>query len=307
MKKIINDTLRRLADRYMGAISAEKQKLLDCQGAVEEDVNISHQPIRPEEIALRNRAASRLTHQEIQNQINLEDIINLADQNLACEQENIGNGGEMDIDWFNQFSKYAMGVSSDVMKKGWAKVLANEIRKPNSFSFRTLNLMSMLTKQEAETVRKLAQYVIYSSNGKAGYILSSKRIEEIEFDDILLLAELRLIDSSSELGLTIEKGDEEDFNCLMRNKDIGLFFNSERDQMFFRIYKLTSTGLELMKLNDDVELNIDYLKEYAESLTKIDTTMNITCSKIINLTSDNVDLDEEHPYFRIGPKFAEKQ
>lgn len=139
------------------------------------------------------------------------------------------------------------------------------------------------------------------------HILNSKQIEEIEFDDILLLGELKLIDSSSELGLTIKRLDEGDFNCLFRNRKVGLFFNTEKDQMFFRIYKLTTTGVELMKLNNDVNVNIEYLKEYAESLTKIDKTMNITCSDILNLSENNVDLDEQHPYFRIGPKYADNK
>ena len=309
MKKIMNNTLRKLADNYMGAGLLSKQNILDtdAQGGEEMNVATSYELSPTEVKGLRSRAASRITRQEIQNQINLEDIISWADQNLACEQDFRDESVEIDIDWFNQFSKYAMGVSSDVMKKGWAKVLATEIRNPNSFSLRTLNLMSMLSRQEAETIRKLAKYVVYSSSEKEAYILNSKQIEEIEFDDILLLGELKLIDSSSELGLTIKRLDEGDFNCLFRNRKVGLFFNTEKDQMFFRIYKLTTTGVELMKLNNDVNVNIEYLKEYAESLTKIDKTMNITCSDILNLSENNVDLDEQHPYFRIGPKYADNK
>lgn len=309
MKKILNNTLRRLADNYMGDGMLSKQILLDTDAHGGEKITVANAYEQsPTEIReLKSRAISRITRQEIQNQINLEDIISWADQNLACEQDSHDEIEGIDIDWFNQFSKYAMGVSGDVMKKGWAKVLASEIRNPNSFSLRTLNLMSMLSRQEAETIRKLAKYVVYSSSEKEAYILNSKQIEEIEFDDILLLGELKLIDSSSELGLTIKRLDEGDFNCLFRNRNVGLFFNTEKDQMFFRIYKLTTTGVELMKLNNDVDVSIEYLKEYAESLSKIDKTMNITCSDILNLSENNVDLDEQHPYFRIGPKFADKK
>lgn len=168
----MNNTLRKLADNYMGAGLLSKQNILDtdAQGGEEMNVATSYELSPTEVKGLRSRAASRITRQEIQNQINLEDIISWADQNLACEQDFRDESVEIDIDWFNQFSKYAMGVSSDVMKKGWAKVLATEIRNPNSFSLRTLNLMSMLSRQEAETIRKLAKYVVYSSSEKEAYI-----------------------------------------------------------------------------------------------------------------------------------------
>lgn len=37
---------------------------------------------------------------------------------------------------------------------------------------------------------------------------------------------------------------------------------------------------------------------------KNDPTMSITCSKILKLNENSVDMDEDHPYFRIGKKFV---
>lgn len=306
INKIMNEALRKLAESYIGSGVESKQKLLVSSEDAEEGARSANQLAQSDDDGLIGRTVSRISHQEIQNQKNLEDIISLADQDLACKPDK-GHGGEMDEGWFSYFSKYAMGVTNEDMKKGWAKILAGEIRIPDSFSLRTLNLMSMLSRKEAEVIRKIAQYVVYTSDEEEAYILSSKKIEEIEFSDILLLGELRIIDSSSELSLNVNRKDEEGFNFLLKNHCTGLFFSSEREKMFFRIYKFTTIGKEMMKLNDDVELNLDYAREYAEILIKNDPTMTITCSKILKLTETNVDLDEEHPYFRIGTKIEKTE
>lgn len=298
----MNEALRKLAENYIGTGVGTKQKLLVSNEDAVEGANSANQLAQTDDDGLVGRAVSRISHQEIQNQKNLEDIINLADQDLACQPDN-GDSGKMDEGWFSYFSKYAMGVTNEEMKKGWAKILAGEIRRPDSFSLRTLNLMSMLSRKEAEVIRKIAQYVLYTSDEEEAYILSSKQIEEIEFGDILLLGELKIIDSSSELSLNVNRKDADGFNFLLKNHSTGLFFSSEREKMYFRIYKFSTIGKELMKLNDDVELNIDYAKEYAEILIKNDPTMTIICSKILKLTDTNVNLDDEHPYFSIGKKF----
>lgn len=302
----MNEALRKLAENYIGSGVGSKQKLLVSNEDAAEGARSANLLAQTDDDGLVGRAVSRISHQEIQNQKNLEDIISLADQDLACQPDN-GDGGEMDEGWFSYFSKYAMGVTNEEMKKGWAKILAGEIRRPDSFSLRTLNLMSMLSWKEAEVIRKIAQFVVYTSDEEEAYILSSKMIEEIEFGDILLLGELKMIDSSSELSLTVNRKDDDGFNYLLKNHSTGLFFSSEREKMFFRIYKFTTIGKELMKLNDDVELNLDYAKGYAEILIKNDPTMTVLCSKILKLTKTNVDLDEEHPYFCVGKKYEKTE
>lgn len=304
MNKIMNESLRKLAENYIGT-SIGKKKLIVSKDDAIDGAKSASLLVPMDDDGLANRVVSRISHQEIENQKNLEAIIGMADQDLASHPDNSdAEAGEMDLDWFNHYSKYAMGVSSELMQKGWAKILAREIRKPDSFSLRTLNVMSMLSRKEAETIRKIAQYVLFSSDDEDAYILSSKTIEDVKFSEVLLMTDLGLIASSSELGLSVDRKENEGFNFLLKHKDTGLFFTSERDKMFFRIYKFTNTGMEFLRLNDDVDLNIDYVREYSEIMIKNDPTMSITCSKILKLIDNNVDMDEDHPYFRIGKKFV---
>ena len=129
----------------------------------------------------------------------------------------------------------------------------------------------------------------------------------VDHRDLSLLGELKIIETSTEMGLNVDRDGEEEFDVFFKHHDIGLFFNSNQENMIFHVYKLTTMGMELMSLNDDVELNINHARAYAEMLMKQDETMNVTCSKILKLTENNVELDGEHPYFKIEPKFEKKK
>ncbi len=309
MKRNLRDVLHRYADKYMGAGIATEQKLLvSKEETAGESIPTDSRLTTTYDEGLINRTISRISHQEIENQKNFESIINMADEDLASSHEDANNDGkEMDEDWFNQFSRYAMGVSNEDMKRGWAKILAGEIRRPDSFSIRTLNLMSTLSRKEAELIRKIAQYVAYSANGDSAYVLSSNLMDGIRRSDLSLLGELKIIETSTEMSLNVDRDDDEEFNVLFKRHDVGLLFNSNQKKMMFDVYLLTTMGMELMSLNDDVEFNIGYARAYAEMLMRRDTTMNVTCSKILNLTENSVDLDKEHPYFEIGPKFEKNK
>lgn len=309
MNKKLRDLLHRYADKYMGAGTVTEKKLLvSKKEAVGESIPSDNQLTTTEDKGLINRTILRISHQEIENQKHFESIISMTDEDLADQQEEVDNDGkEMDEDWFNQFSRYAMGVSNEDMQRGWAKVLSREIRRPGSFSIRTLNLMSTLSRNEAEVIRRIAQYVAYSANGESAYVLSSNLMSGVEHRDLSLLGELKIIETSTEMRLNVDRDDDEDFNALFRRRDVGLLFNSNQKKMFFHVYVLTTMGMELMSLNDDVELNIDYAMTYAKMMMRQDATLNVTCSKILKLTENNVDLDDEHPYFEIGPKFEKKK
>ena len=248
MNKKLRDMLRRYADKYMGAGTATEKKLLvSKEETVDESISTDIQLATTDDGGLINRTILRISHQEIENQKNFESIINMTDEDLAGRHEEANNDGkEMDEDWFNQFSRYAMGVSNEDMKKRWAKVLSSEIRKPGSFSIRTLNLMSTLSRNEAEVIRKIAQYVAYSANGETAYVLSSNLMNSIDHRDLSLLGELKIIETSTEMGLNVDRDGEEEFDVIFKHHDIGLFFNSNQENMIFHVYKLTTMGMELM-------------------------------------------------------------
>ena len=253
------------------------------------------------------RTISRLSHQELEKQRNFEDIISIADQELAYDSEG-EEVNDIDEGWFNRFSNYAMGVTNEDMKRVWGKILAGEIKRPDTYSIRTLNLMSMLSRKEAEIIGSIAQFVLYDYSGnQEAYILNSNATKDVKFGDVMLLMELGLIDNASNLAITLVKSGEESINLLLVKKDIGLYISTKHEQLFVPIYKLTSLGKEIMGLVEHAELNIKYVKEYCENLIKGDKTMSVTCAKIQKLEGNNVDFDEEHAFIKLGAKSEEKE
>lgn len=66
----------------------------------------------------------------------------------------------LDEDWMNQFTRFAEDASSEDLQRLWGRVLAGEIRKPRSFSRRTLRFISELDKETAEKCLRMSQFVI---------------------------------------------------------------------------------------------------------------------------------------------------
>ena len=245
------------------------------------------------------RIGQRLVAQEMRRQNNIDSVVEATAEELRGKDV---SDERVDIDWATRFFGIVQDVSDEEMKALWAKILAREIERPNSFSIRTLNVVSMLSRKEAEVIGKMAQFVLYDHNSHDAYILNSKKIEEVNFNDVMLLMELGLLDSASNLAITLEKNDTEYNNLLLVKNDIGLFISTEQKQLFVHVYKFTNLGREIMHLADGAELNVKYVKEYAENLIKGDNTMKVTCAPILKLEDNDVELDEEKTFFRIGGK-----
>lgn len=67
---------------------------------------------------------------------------------------------EISEDWLNAFESEAVNMSSEHMQRLFAKMLAGEIRRPSSFSIKTVKLMSQLDNDVAVTFRRFCSYVV---------------------------------------------------------------------------------------------------------------------------------------------------
>lgn len=62
--------------------------------------------------------------------------------------------------WTSRFMKYVSDLRDEEAFKLWGKILAGEIRKPGSFSLKTLEILHTLDSRDAKIFNKLAPYVI---------------------------------------------------------------------------------------------------------------------------------------------------
>lgn len=70
------------------------------------------------------------------------------------------NGNKTSETWFQRFWKYAGDIREEEIYQVWGKVLAGEIRKPGTFSLKTLDILYNLDKKDVVVLKNLAPYVI---------------------------------------------------------------------------------------------------------------------------------------------------
>ena len=102
----------------------------------------------------------------LREQVNLDAIAENAARELALdsleETKHEGDTSKEEIkdDWLNIFEKEARNISSDDMRLLFGKILAGEIRKPSSFSIKTIRIVSQLDHQVAELFQRCCSLCI---------------------------------------------------------------------------------------------------------------------------------------------------
>jgi hypothetical protein len=104
---------------------------------------------------LQRRAAHRWLQEEAIHQKNMEDIIAKAISLLKDD----ANPAAMGNDWIANFFAKTRFVSDSEMQDLWARILAGEANAPDTFSRRTVNVLSILDKGDAEAFAKLCGFV----------------------------------------------------------------------------------------------------------------------------------------------------
>lgn len=221
-----------------------------------------------------SRAAMRLGAQEVRKQQNIEKVIHFAKDEL--EQEESVSGEKVDPDWITRFMNSIEDISDEEMQKIWGKILAGEVKRPKSFSLRTLECIKNLSQQEAQLFHKVLPYLIHVGNDV--FLPRDDELLEsfgINFGEILKLEDCGLIVSSHSLILTFTLRSADDQLCISNDTDTVILFEAEGEandvEVVFNQYKLTMAGQELCNILNKSNSR-EYLIRYAESFKKIATT-----------------------------------
>ncbi|MBI4782503.1 MAG: DUF2806 domain-containing protein [Oscillatoriophycideae cyanobacterium NC_groundwater_1537_Pr4_S-0.65um_50_18] len=124
-------------------------------------------------------AADKYGQRIVQEQINLDKICEVAAQEIYSAAEQNENSGKEDEealqisdDWIDSFRKEACGKSSEEMQILFGKILAGEIKQPDSFSIRTVRIMGQLDSRAASLFRLLCSLCV--TLGHQDVILDSR-------------------------------------------------------------------------------------------------------------------------------------
>lgn len=114
----------------------------------------------------------------VREQVNLDSIAEIAAEELRTDNQAEGEESiqtpDISEDWLNAFEREACNKSSGEMKLLFGKILAGEIRKPTSYSIRTIKLLSQLDNQAANVFHTLSSL---ASTLRAGdHIIDSRVI-----------------------------------------------------------------------------------------------------------------------------------
>lgn len=202
--------------------------------------------------AFVKRTQSRMAYQELQKQGNIEAVISKAYKML--------DGGErvtndpLDSDWINRLFNCVGEISNEKMQKIWASILAGEVKRPSSFSLRTLETLRNISAEEAELFQKIANYVVETDYGK--FLPSNERLLKqynITISEIISLGECGLINTTPVYEVHYVSEDERCEYFKYAPYVIKVCDKAERrtyltDKYAFGLYPLTKAGLEISGL-----------------------------------------------------------
>jgi hypothetical protein len=152
---------------------------------------------------IEKRAAKRLILEETRKQNNMEAVVEKALPQL----DKTADPSDVEDDWLAHFFEQSRLTSDKEMQELWARILAGEANRPGSYSKRTINLVSMLEKGDAELFGKLSNYV-WVVNGRPAPLIFDPQNEiytnqGLNFDAMKHLESLGLVSFDSLAGYQI--------------------------------------------------------------------------------------------------------
>ncbi len=105
----------------------------------------------------RDGIKQRIEFQEGKRQANITSVVRGAAADLGDKEV---PDHEPDPDWTAQFFEGVQDVSSEDMRKLWAKILSGEVEEPGRTSLRTLSILRDMSQRDAEAFSALMEYRI---------------------------------------------------------------------------------------------------------------------------------------------------
>ena len=205
----------------------------------------------------------RLIYKEINRQINIENVTQIAAEQLS--QETNVSEEAVDKDWTTRFFNIVEDVSNDEMQKLWGRILAGEVKQPKSYSLRTLELLKNLTKNDAEIFTKASNFKI--SSHSSPFLFRGKDNKALEkygmsFEERLLLTEIGILQSETNITRTLQQLSEDNF-ILFEYGDFLIKAHKKANSQSHNIsiLRFTKIGEELLNLLTTTA-NFDYMEAF---------------------------------------------
>lgn len=197
------------------------------------------------------RAVETLVRKEYRRQSNKEAIAKQTVELLSDQSSDEGEAQEhpsapqVDDDWLNVFERFAEDASTERMQGLWSRVLAGEIRKPGSFSMRTLRFLSEFSQTDGSMFSSFCDSA-FGDHAPAS-LVKSEDIKDIRH--LLNLEAAGLITGASGLGLNRTMTFSQKGHAFLIEGRLGVLLTGESNTSFVTdIVALTALGQELIPL-----------------------------------------------------------
>lgn len=171
---------------------------------------------------------------------------------------------EPDADWTARFFGYEQDVSSEDLRKIWARILSGEIRNPGQTSLRTLEILRNLSSYDAAMFAGICPFVL--RNGWIFYEDLTHVFQELNYNKLLHLQDCGLLDIG--FSLQIEMNFDALGQIFIYQQKFDLLIGRDQGNsktLTVPVIRLTSAGLELYKVAKN-SLDIEYLHRFATFL-----------------------------------------
>lgn len=276
---IRNDILKKLLEEPYGLV-INGGNLLDSSSSKKDDEG--NQSLAQIDPAVRQRAGLRLLAEELKKQENIEDIVQRTDALLSENNDSQEKKEDVDQGWIFNFMEGAGKTYDGNLKDYWAKLLAGEIRKPGSFSLRTLDVLRHISNEEAKLFERFSQFVFVQE--QMSFIFHNGNKYGMKYYYLSKLREAGLLQSGEQAIFTIAAPKGSSSRITLRfvcgNKYLELTTFPDSKDVVVPVCLLSQAGCELYELTEH-EDNMSYLKDFATFVRKTNPTASIQYGDIL--------------------------
>lgn len=237
---------------------------------------------------LRKRAGYRLAYQEISKQENIESVVEQAC--IELDGKELESNEDISPEWMNRFINIAGEISTEEMQHIWAKVLAGEVVKPNSFSLKTLECLKNMSTKDAQVFAYIANYVNSDDTIYANNEINNKY--NISYADILELDDCGLINANSSISMSHKTYKKK--NPIVTFGQLCLFARSELENTIkYPCYILTRAGKELVTIARNKTMDEKYIIDVANSIKAKNSNVEFFVYRVIESNEDCIRVNDQ--------------
>ena len=149
--------LEGFASDYRASTDARRKLLLEAANKMASEFGSSSD--------LANRAYIQQASRILRSQVIMEDVVGRAAEELASDEKSDDPSGAPSDDWLEAFRAEAGNRSKADIHTAFSRILAGEIRRPGSFSIRTVRAVGQMEQLTARIFQDYANICIVAEGG----------------------------------------------------------------------------------------------------------------------------------------------